>query len=132
MVFKSKVIEVLLKENESLSERKVLAQNKSDLEFSQGYSVFSIPKNLSKITQTAILTNVVFSQDNINHLVCSYDVQMGLASSTLVLVWDIDEPAMPYRVLICETVSTCLCYFSFIVVSGNVRVVLYISIGFNR
>lgn len=56
-----------------------------------------------------------------NHLVCSYDVQLSdLTSSTLLLVWDIDEPTKPYRVLICETMTTCLCYFSFIVVAGSV------------
>lgn len=121
----SKVVETLLRETTSLG--RVLAENKSDLEFSQGFSIFGIPKHLSKLSKSIVLTNVVFAQDNPNHLVCSYDMQLGLTSSTLLFVWDIDEPKVPYRILTCETVSTFLCYFSFIVVSGNVSICFQLS-----
>lgn len=118
----SKVIETLLKEASPSDDRKYLTENKSDLEFSQGYSIFSMSKVSSKLAKVSVITNCAFSADNSNSIVCSYMSEASSTSqnTTLLIVWNIEEPNEPYRILSCEAQSTCLNYFSYFVVSGNV------------
>lgn len=97
----SKVIETILNES-SLETNKLSVDNKSDLQFSQGFNRFGIPKYLSKLTKQAVLTNCCFSRDDSNYFVCSYDIQTipdkeGKLNASLLIAWNINEPASPHK-----------------------------------
>ena len=95
----AKVVETLLAENSASTSNFVIA-NKSDLEFSQGFTKFSIPKFLNKITKHAALNNCCFSIDDPNFLVCSYDLYSlseNKSNGTLFIVWNINDPENPHR-----------------------------------
>ncbi len=125
-----KVIEELLKEESKSSSNNKLSANKSDLQFSQGFTLFSTPKSVAKLNKQAVVTNCAFCIDDSNFVVCSLssasdsEKENDQKNSSLFVVWNITEPTSPYRVLNCEGVSNCLSYFSFIVISGNVSIVL--------
>ena len=122
----SKVIETILRENNN-EISKISVENKSDLEFSQGYNRVGLPKFLSKLTKNAVLTNCCFNRDDSNYLVCAYHTQTIpdkeiRYNSTILIVWHINELNIPYRVLMCESPSISLCYLSFMIFSGNVKI----------
>jgi hypothetical protein len=80
-------------------------ENKSDFEFSQGFTRFELPKFLSKLTKNAVLTNSCFNRDDPNYLACSYDIQTisdkeARRNASLFVIWDINEPKTPYRFIL--------------------------------
>jgi hypothetical protein len=132
----SKVIEELIRQESitqsnynNTNDSNKLAENKSDLSFSQGYSKFALPKYVTKLNKQAVITNCTFSRDDPKFIVCSLNSLTEPQSEkeslqkkpTLFVVWNINDSSSPYRVLHCEAVSNCLSYFSFIVISGNVK-----------
>ncbi len=125
----AKVIEELLKEESKSSSKNTLAANKSDLQFSQGFTLFATPKSVAKLNKQAVVTNCAFCVDDSNLVVCALSTPSDsekencLRNSSLFVVWNITEPTSAYRILNCEGVSSCLSYFSFIVISGNVGTV---------
>lgn len=96
-----------------------IESQKSDFDISKGFTLFEIPKQLSKIFKHYRVTSCTFNQEDANYLVCSYSLPDQNSQSTLLLVWNLMEPQNPYRVLTCDTNSTCLNYMSFMVLSGN-------------
>ena len=78
---------------------------KSDIEFSQGYCKFAIPKSLSKLAKNSLLTNCTFSQDDSHFFVCSYEIQTiknkeseyVQFDSTLLIVWNINDHVTPHK-----------------------------------
>lgn len=77
-------------------------ENKSDMEFSQGFTRFSLPKFLSKLTKNAVLTNCCFSRDDSSLLVCSYDIQTIpdkeiRHNASLLVIWNINDASNPYK-----------------------------------
>lgn len=99
-----KVIETILLENNS-EKIKFSIENKSDFEFSQGFTRFELPKFLSKLTKNAILTNSCFNRDDPNYLACSYDIQTisdkdGRRNASLFIIWDINQAKTPYRFIL--------------------------------
>lgn len=120
------MIETILRENNN-EISKISVENKSDLEFSQGYNRVGLPKFLSKLTKNAVLTNCCFNRDDSNYLVCAHQTQTIpdkeiRFNSTILIVWHISELNIPYRVLMCESPSISLCYLSFMIFSGNVKI----------
>lgn len=101
----SKVVEKLLEEISMNDSKNKLNLNKSDIEFSQGFCKFSIPKSLSKLAKNSILTNCTFCMDNPNYFVCSYEIQtiknkeseFVQFDSTLLIVWNLNDPETPYK-----------------------------------
>lgn len=106
----SKVVEELLKQGESRSKsnKATLAENKSNLDFSQGYSKFAVPKFVAKLNKRAAVSNCAFSNDNSNFMVCaltsplddeppSSEKDQINKNSSFFIVWNINEPATPYR-----------------------------------
>ena len=100
-----KVVERLLEEiamNDSKNQMNLI---KSDIEFSQGSCKFAIPKSLSKLTKNAMLTNCTFCQDDSSYFVCSYEIQTLKSKetdsvqfdSTLLIVWNINDPVTPHK-----------------------------------
>jgi hypothetical protein len=123
----AKVVEELLREDSKSSNKNSLAAAKSDLKFSQGFTLFATPKYVAKMNKQAVVTNCAFCIDDSSHIVCTLSTpssdaaekENGRNHSSLFVVWDINEPTTTYRALVGEGVSSCLCYFSFIVISGN-------------
>lgn len=76
--------------------------SKSDIEFSQGFIKFVIPKLLSKLTKSAVLKNCCFCKDDSNYFVCSYYIQTvsgkeNIFDSTLLIVWNINDFETPFK-----------------------------------
>ncbi|RNA22400.1 WD repeat-containing 60, partial [Brachionus plicatilis] len=114
----SKVIEKLIK-NDSESSSFKIESTKSDLEMSQGFTSFEIPKKIAKFFKHFRISNCTFNQEDPNYIVCSYNLPDENSQSSLLLVWNLNEPKTPHRILTCETISTCLNYVSFMALSGN-------------
>ena len=94
----SKVIEAIILENNADSQGLEIS-SKSDLEFSQGFAKFSLPKFVTKLIMNSILSNVTFCQDDSNYLVVSYDIQTSADrfTSSILVVWNINEPNKPFK-----------------------------------
>lgn len=98
----SKVVEEILKQKTDADAKNMLAENKSDLEISQGYAKFPLPKFLSKIAKYSVLTNCSFCKDDSNYIVCSNNLndtgnKENEPNSTLLIVWNINDSTSPYR-----------------------------------
>ena len=94
------VVEAILKENNDDSSALQL-ENSSDLEFSKGFSRLMLPKLLSKVAKHSVLSNCTFCQDDPNFVVCTYDLSIDDSldryTSSLLVVWNLDDPEKPYR-----------------------------------
>lgn len=77
--------------------------NKTDIEFSKGFLKFTLPKG-SGLTKSATITNCCFSKDDPNYFVTSFSYskqESNLFNSSILCVWNINEPNTPYRLVIC-------------------------------
>ena len=99
------MIERLLEEISLKDSKNKLPLIKSDIEFSQGFCNFSIPKCLSKLAKHSNLTNCTFCMDDSNHFICSYEIQtlknkesdLVQFDSTLLIVWNINDREVPHK-----------------------------------
>ena len=98
-------MEKLLEELSMNDSKNKLNLNKTDIDFSQGFCKFSIPKSLSKLTKNSSLINCTFCIDDSNYFVCSYEIQtiknkeseFVQFDSTLLIVWNINDPNVPFK-----------------------------------
>jgi len=117
----SRVVDAILVEN-SVEAKGFEVNNKSELEFSEGFAKFKLPKFVGKLVENATLSHVEFCQEDPNFLVVVYDLKGSAetVTSSVLVVWNINDSARPYKVLTCESKSNCVVYTKFMVFSGNV------------
>ncbi len=117
----SRVIETILVEN-TVEAKNFEINHKSELEFSEGFAKFKLPKLVSKLVENATISSCVFCQEDSNYLVVVYDVEASKerAAYSIMVVWNINAVTRPFKILTCESKSTSVVYTKFIVFSGNI------------
>ncbi len=94
----TKVVEILLNEKEAANDKELKTHKKSQLQFAKGCVEIQIP-NIFDNFEAIQIKNCAFSLDNQQHFAICFDYksQSEFYNKSLFLVYNVDEPNVPYR-----------------------------------